>query len=80
MRIDLRLLAGIFLVSVVGTALVTFLLVSVFQRQSEAQLSYFKVVEENCVEYHRDTLDRTFLLLEKEKRCATCHPEVGHAF
>ena len=45
MRIDLRLLAGIFLVSVVGTALVTFLLVSIFQRQSEAQLSYFKVAE-----------------------------------
>ena len=42
--------------------------------------SSLAVVEENCVECHRDTLDRAFLLLEKEKRCATCHPEVGHAF
>lgn len=45
MRIDLRLLVGVFIVAVVGTALVAFLLVTIFQRQSEAQLSFFKVVD-----------------------------------
>ncbi|MHB1131248.1 MAG: ammonia-forming cytochrome c nitrite reductase subunit c552 [Chloroflexota bacterium] len=45
MRLDLRLLLAALAVAIVGTALVTFLLVSIFQRQTEAALSHFKVVD-----------------------------------
>ncbi len=40
-----RRLIGLFAVAVVATAAVVFLLISVFTRQQEARLNYFKVVE-----------------------------------
>ena len=41
--------------------------------------SSLDVVQENCVECHRDSIDRTFLIVDRDRRCTKCHPEAGHA-
>ncbi|MHB1131249.1 MAG: cytochrome c nitrite reductase small subunit [Chloroflexota bacterium] len=41
--------------------------------------SSLDVVQDNCIECHRDTIDGTFLMAG-DKRCTKCHPAVGHAF